>query len=74
MLNVCVMFAGDKWSEESILAFEALSHTAKWKVLMAKTTFYRQDELGSMPCIELVDTHDHEVRYVLTVLNRKVQR
>ena len=54
--------SGSQWSEEAIEAFESLSHTAEWKVLMASTAYYRRDDLGSMPCIELVDTNGPMVR------------
>ena len=57
-----VVSSGETWSEEAKDAFEDLSHTAKWNVVIAHTVSYRQTNGQSMPCVELVDTNGPTVR------------
>ena len=49
--------AEEEWSDEACLAFEELTHCAKWKVLSACTVGYDDD----LPCIQLVDNAPDQV-------------
>ena len=49
--------AEEEWSDEACLAFEELTHCAKWKVLSARTVGYDDD----LPCIQLVDNAPDQV-------------
>ena len=59
---LCYLGGGSEWSEEAITRFEQLAHVAQWKPLQAKTTNYLQDELGAMPCLQMIDTNESQVK------------
>ena len=50
--------SGTEWSSNATDLFEELSHTAKWKAVMAKVTGYRQTNYGaSVATVKLIDTN-----------------
>jgi len=46
----------ESWTEEAISEFEVLCHTAKWKLLSAKTIGYNVEGNDAIPVLQLIDT------------------
>ena len=51
-----------EWNSSAVDLFEELSHTAKWKSVMARIVGSRQTSYGvTIPCVQLVDTNGSTV-------------
>ncbi|KAL1109972.1 hypothetical protein AAG570_014081, partial [Ranatra chinensis] len=66
---------GDTWTEEAIVAFEDLCHTAQWKAMMAQVMCYKERQMshraGSpIPCVRLYDPSAQVTKQVFSTKNR----
>lgn len=67
--SVLIVLTGAEWNSDATDLFEELSHSAKWKPVMAKVVGSRKTIYNTtFPAVQLVDTNGPNVCFYLCLL------